>query len=252
MKICGIYKITSIKGRIYIGQSKSIKSRWKSHKRDFGKGLSRLQKSFIKHGIENHTFEIIEECVQELLNEREVYWIKHFDSFDTPHGLNLTSGGNQRQPSKETKKKLSEKSKGNTNALNYKFTEEQRKNHSKALKGNTNGSGHKNKPKSEEHNRKNSEAQKKRPPITEETRQRQSEAAKKRAPFTEEHLKNMSDKKLGNKNAKGSVRTEEQKLYNSEVMKSKKNALGSRRTEEQRLNRAESIKKKKDMRNNKK
>ena len=37
-----------------------------------------------KDGLENFTFEIIEECKKDsqILNEREKYWIKYYDSFN--------------------------------------------------------------------------------------------------------------------------------------------------------------------------
>lgn len=72
--ICGIYKITSPSGRVYVGHSKDIKSRWVSYKRLACKKQTRLYKSLTKYGSENHTFEIIEECEFEQLNIRERYW----------------------------------------------------------------------------------------------------------------------------------------------------------------------------------
>lgn len=154
MKICGIYKITSITGCIYIGQSVNIHWRWREHKRYFGSGSPRLHNSFKKHGIENHTFEILEECPRELLNEREIHWIKHFDSFDTPHGMNLVNGGFGSRPSLETRKRQGEAQKkkappteearknmsksqmGNKYRLGTKHPEEVKKNISKKLRGN--------------------------------------------------------------------------------------------------------------------
>ena len=48
-----------------------------------------------KYGIENFTFEIIEECSQEQLNEREIYWISYYDSFNKEKGYNMTPGGSE-------------------------------------------------------------------------------------------------------------------------------------------------------------
>lgn len=82
----GIYKITSPTGKIYIGQSVDIHLRWSAHKID--KVRSKLKSSFKSHGFENHTFEILEECSIELLNERERYWQDFYDVLG-PNGLNL-------------------------------------------------------------------------------------------------------------------------------------------------------------------
>lgn len=69
----GIYKITSPNKRIYIGQSNNIKNRWKSYLKN-SKVQVKLHRSFLKYGIENHIFEVVEECTIDLLNERERYW----------------------------------------------------------------------------------------------------------------------------------------------------------------------------------
>lgn len=61
-KICGIYKITSPKGKVYIGSSRNIKSRIDSYKRMHHKGQMHLYRSMLKYGFNNHKFEIILEC----------------------------------------------------------------------------------------------------------------------------------------------------------------------------------------------
>jgi len=82
----GIYKITSPSNRVYIGQSVDIKGRWYSHTRGDDKG-GRLQNSLQKYGPESHTFEVVEECLVELLNERERYW-QDFYNVLGEYGLN--------------------------------------------------------------------------------------------------------------------------------------------------------------------
>lgn len=80
-KICGIYKITSPTGRIYIGQSKDIKTRWRYYGYlKITKNQHKIYRSFLKHGIKNHTFEIIEECSIDILNNRERYYQEYYDS----------------------------------------------------------------------------------------------------------------------------------------------------------------------------
>jgi len=80
----GIYKITNPNGEIYVGQSKNIEKRWEQYMNNPSKHQPKLFYSFLKYGLINHVFEIIEECNN--LNEREKYWINHFKSLD--NGLN--------------------------------------------------------------------------------------------------------------------------------------------------------------------
>lgn len=74
----GIYKITSPSGKIYIGQSINIIKRFKNYKCLSCKDQPIIFNSFKKYGVENHIFEIIEECAVEQLNEREIYWKQYY------------------------------------------------------------------------------------------------------------------------------------------------------------------------------
>jgi len=77
----GIYKITNPNGRIYIGQSVDIGKRFASYKRLCIKiqRQYRLYGSLLKYGVENHLFEIIEECERDELNLRERFWQDHYN-----------------------------------------------------------------------------------------------------------------------------------------------------------------------------
>lgn len=93
---CGIYKITSLTtGEIYIGQSVNIGDRIKTHcKNGCGVGattLNKLYTAMFDEGIWNFTFEILELCSKEELNEKEKFWIDTFQS--NKLGLNSTAGG---------------------------------------------------------------------------------------------------------------------------------------------------------------
>lgn len=110
--ICGIYKITSPVGKMYIGKSEDIYVRWDSYKRCTCKAQVRLYYSLKKYGSENHKYEIVEICPEIKLNEREIYFIKFYDTFDTPHGLNLQSGGEGGKLSKESREKISKAATG--------------------------------------------------------------------------------------------------------------------------------------------
>lgn len=85
----GIYKITSPSGKIYIGQSINLERRLSRYKSNLNtsKGQIRLNRSFIKYGIENHLFEIVLECLVEDLNVKERYYQELFNCVEA--GLNL-------------------------------------------------------------------------------------------------------------------------------------------------------------------
>ena len=89
----GIYKITNTEnGKCYIGQSRDIKARWQKHLSSYKSYPDwELYRAFKKYGISKFTFEIVEECQIEELNEREIYWIAQYDSFN--NGYNMTLGG---------------------------------------------------------------------------------------------------------------------------------------------------------------
>jgi hypothetical protein len=83
-----------------------------------------LYNSIIKYGWEKHVFEVIHICTETELNELETFYIKEFNSFNTKNGLNLLSGGKHFKMSDETKRKISESSKGNTKWVGRKHSEE--------------------------------------------------------------------------------------------------------------------------------
>ena len=91
----GIYKITRLKtGEIYIGKSTDVKKRWGEHaKTAYGVGSiahSILHTTIKRDGIENFTFELLEEVPKDKLTEREKYWITFYDSKN--YGLNERNG----------------------------------------------------------------------------------------------------------------------------------------------------------------
>jgi len=103
----GIYKITNPKGNSYIGQSRDIEHRFYYYRlsNNWIKEQRKLYNSIKKYGHENHIFEILEECLEENINEKEIYWINYFDS--VINGLNLKYGGIGGKHSEETKQNIS-------------------------------------------------------------------------------------------------------------------------------------------------
>lgn len=91
-----IYRIVCFAtGRVYIGQTNNYAQRYRDHINKLKKGKhvnKQLQRAVNKYGLERFYFEIIEEGLSfEKSNEREIFWIKHYDSF--ANGFNATSGG---------------------------------------------------------------------------------------------------------------------------------------------------------------
>lgn len=129
-----IYLITNqLNGKQYVGQTvQSLEKRWKRHcwESTLNRNSMAITKAIALHGSENFSIEVLEECKNQVeLNATEQKFIVQFNTL-TPHGYNLTAGGNSkgylseetkrkisaanknRQVSNSTKKKLSESHKG--------------------------------------------------------------------------------------------------------------------------------------------
>lgn len=90
-----IYKITNqINGKSYIGKTeRSIEVRWQEHLRHTKELAERLPlyKAMNKYGLENFKIEQIEECDNDVLDDREIFWIKQYGTYG--NGYNCTGGG---------------------------------------------------------------------------------------------------------------------------------------------------------------
>ena len=79
----GIYKITNtINNMCYVGQAANLADRWKQHiKRGVGAETptrNKLYPAMQEYGVENFTFEVLEECDRSLLDKQEDYWQDYF------------------------------------------------------------------------------------------------------------------------------------------------------------------------------
>lgn len=102
----GIYKITINDYYIYIGQSVDVNSRWNGHLNELKQNKhynKKLQNVFNKYQ-DKIKFEIIEECDVNKLDEREMYWIDYYRTFNTNHGLNMSVGGDSGHRKYRTRK----------------------------------------------------------------------------------------------------------------------------------------------------
>ena len=93
--ICGIYKITDLlTQQCYIGQSVNISDRFKQHCK-CGLGIdtptsNKLYNTMQRDKLQNFTFEILEQCSREQLNQKEAFWIDMYKS--NIYGLNTMKG----------------------------------------------------------------------------------------------------------------------------------------------------------------
>lgn len=145
--ICGIYKITSPSGRIYIGKSKDILKRWVSYRSVKCKRQTKLYNSLLKYGSEVHIFEIVEKCKFEELIKKERYWQEYYKVVEG--GLNCNYAKTDEKPqvmSESTKQAMSIAMTGENNPmygkkgeLHHQYgiprTQEQNEHFSKTMKG---------------------------------------------------------------------------------------------------------------------
>ncbi len=105
-------------GRNYVGQTKSLKSRWATHVSYLNSGTHSnqyLQRAWSKHGEE--AFELIVlEIVESSLFEREQYWMDKLDALDKSKGFNIQpaifTDGRKRVFSEEHRRRISEAKRG--------------------------------------------------------------------------------------------------------------------------------------------
>lgn len=96
-KICGIYCIENlVNGKKYIGLSRNIFQRFNRHKNSLNGGYhtnEHLQSAWNKYGENNFSFSIIEVCNEDELKNKEIYYIKEYNTQNRKYGYNKTSGG---------------------------------------------------------------------------------------------------------------------------------------------------------------
>lgn len=84
-----------INNKIYIGQTiQQVKKRWYYHIRDAkqNKDNMLIHRAMNKYGIEHFYYEILEENIpSDMINEREIYYIDHYNSMN--NGYNMCPGG---------------------------------------------------------------------------------------------------------------------------------------------------------------
>lgn len=93
--VCGIYKITNIKTQqCYIGQSIDVQTRIKTHIK-CGLGIdapaaNKLYRAMQQDGVWNFTFQLLQACPRDQLDEKEKFWIGMYQANE--FGYNSTKG----------------------------------------------------------------------------------------------------------------------------------------------------------------
>lgn len=99
----GIYKITKkSNNKSYIGQSNDIVRRFEEHKY---KSDIPIDMAIAKYGSDAFTFEILEECTLNQLDEREIYWIAYYNTYKG-FGYNCNPGGGNNRGENNGRTKL--------------------------------------------------------------------------------------------------------------------------------------------------
>lgn len=225
-KIIGIYKITSPKGRIYIGQSVDIEKRFNDYKKLNCIQQVKLYRSFLKYGHENHVFEIITTCEIEQLNDLERYFQDVYNAISQKSGLNC-----KLTKTNDRSGKLSDDTKNKIGLANKKVV---RKPHSAetklkisiALKGRTFSAETKRKMSKSHQN------------MSEETKRKMSDARKGKK-HSEETKRKIGISSMGNKSNLGRKLSDEHKQNISKSQMGHKRCLGIKHSEEHKRKNAE-------------
>lgn len=94
-----IYKVTNkVNGKSYIGQTRNtVEFRWRQHYK--AKDNKYFHRAIQKYGKENFEIITLEKCEVEKLNDREIFYINKYDTFN--NGYNLTKGDSTYTPNKK-------------------------------------------------------------------------------------------------------------------------------------------------------
>ncbi|MBQ0111563.1 MAG: GIY-YIG nuclease family protein [Bacteroidales bacterium] len=142
----GIYKIENkLNNKVYIGKSINIEMRFINHKSLLNKDTRskdcnrHLYNAVKKNGIDNFNFEIIEDLSfnysEEILIDRELYWMEFYNSCDRDHGYNLRKDSSSKCIVHEETRKLLSLRVGELNSnFGNTWSDDQKKNASEIQK----------------------------------------------------------------------------------------------------------------------
>ena len=100
--------VNTINNKVYVGQTKDFKSRIRCHRHNSKsyKKTNPFYNAIRKYGVNEFVVELIEHCELIQADDREIHYIKHFNSL-FPNGYNLKNGGNVFTHSEESKRRVS-------------------------------------------------------------------------------------------------------------------------------------------------
>lgn len=133
---CGIYCIRNlVNNKVYIGKSRNIYNRIATHINELrrrSKNENRhLIHAWFKYGEDNFDYYVLEylNIDEDLLRNRELYWMQKYNSTDRKYGYNLRMDSSTKMiVHQETKDKLSKTITGENNPnYNHKWSEEKKK-----------------------------------------------------------------------------------------------------------------------------
>ena len=211
-----IYKITNtVNSKAYIGKSVDDSAYLRIYKHLNGQGSRLVCAAIKKYGKNALSYEILNDgIIPELLDSFEIEAIKSHNTV-TPHGYNLTAGGEGGRMSPEARQKMSEVQKTSQRV------KEGRKKRIEKIKGRP----------SHNKGKKMSEAQKKKLSI-----------AHKGKKLSMEHRRNLSEALKGNKYSLGHKQSAETLRKKSKALKGNKNALGHKQSAEVRQKKSKALK----------
>lgn len=90
----GIYIIlNTINNKVYVGASKTLKNRFKRHRTELNMKVhpnKALVEDYHKYGPEALKFIIVEACKEDELRDKELYYMRKYNSLDSKFGYNLS------------------------------------------------------------------------------------------------------------------------------------------------------------------
>ena len=109
-----IYKIThKSTHQSYVGQTHNFIERWRAH---IVGNDSPIQKALSAEGPIAFTFEVIEECPDELANDRETYWIECYHAYEAGYNTNSGEGSCSKQYGNAVKPAIAETKRSGINS----------------------------------------------------------------------------------------------------------------------------------------
>jgi group I intron endonuclease len=121
----GIYTIKNVvNNKFYLGSSIDLDKRWARHKSDLDNKRHhsvKLQRAYNKYGNDNFIVEILEETNEELLREKEQFYLDTLQPYKTGYNVGMTACGGDNLTNNPTKQEIIDKIR---TGIKYRFANE--------------------------------------------------------------------------------------------------------------------------------